>query len=322
MTRAELLYLTGSGHSGSTVLSVALGGHPAIASLGEIHRLSMSVHGADDLHRCTCGATVPECPYWQAVDDALRTKRDGEGLTALMTTDPSFLELRQVGSYLERPSRRPVIASRPNQAALVLGHRPLWRALSYVERGARVSRRAAIDSMTLFDAVAGATGAKVIVDATKNPGRLKALWFERGAREMRVLRLVRDGRAVVASRVRREGVTVDRAAKIWRQEHLKQAAALRTIPDARIRTISYEALTEQPCEVLKETCSWLGLAFEPTMLELDAGSRHIVGGNPVRFYLGGEDGFRADTRWRHELNDQDLRRFDAVAGKVNRQLGY
>lgn len=80
----RLLLIRGLGHSGTTILDLALGAHPAITGLGEAVRL-LETPAAGDAHRgpaqlrgplrferaCTCGAVAAACPVWGPVLDWL-----------------------------------------------------------------------------------------------------------------------------------------------------------------------------------------------------------------------------------------------------------
>ena len=78
--RPRLLLIRGLGHSGTTILDLALGAHPSIIGLGEAVRI-LERPQADELDRgpaqlrgslrferhCTCGALASECPVWGPV---------------------------------------------------------------------------------------------------------------------------------------------------------------------------------------------------------------------------------------------------------------
>ena len=78
--RRRLLLIRGLGHSGSTILDLALGAHPQLVGLGEAARILERPSPGDDyrgpaqLRRelrfkrsCTCGAVAAECPVWGPV---------------------------------------------------------------------------------------------------------------------------------------------------------------------------------------------------------------------------------------------------------------
>ena len=75
--KQRLLLIRGLGHSGTTILDLALGAHPQITGLGEALRL-LEKPAAKDSHRgpaqlrgalryqrhCTCGLVADACPVW------------------------------------------------------------------------------------------------------------------------------------------------------------------------------------------------------------------------------------------------------------------
>ena len=78
--KRRLLLIRGLGHSGTTILDLALGAHPQITGLGEAVRL-LEKPAAKDSHRgpaqlrgelrfkreCTCGLVADRCPVWGPV---------------------------------------------------------------------------------------------------------------------------------------------------------------------------------------------------------------------------------------------------------------
>ena len=77
MTEPGLLLIRGLGHSGSTILDLALGAHPQLIGLGEAVRVLERPHlgeehkGPQQLRgdlrferRCTCGELAGDCPVW------------------------------------------------------------------------------------------------------------------------------------------------------------------------------------------------------------------------------------------------------------------
>ncbi len=77
MTPRKLLLIRGLGHSGTTILDLALGAHPRMLGLGEAARIlrkplaGEEQKGPFQLRRelrherlCTCGVTAAQCPVW------------------------------------------------------------------------------------------------------------------------------------------------------------------------------------------------------------------------------------------------------------------
>ena len=75
--RPMLLLIRGLGHSGTTILDLALGAHPEIVGLGEAARILERPKAGEEKRgpamlrgpyrherRCTCGHVAAECPIW------------------------------------------------------------------------------------------------------------------------------------------------------------------------------------------------------------------------------------------------------------------
>ena len=62
--KIKILYITGTGRSGSTLLNRLLDLHPRIFGVGEIFHLD-AYYMHNDL--CSCGQPVRECPIWSRV---------------------------------------------------------------------------------------------------------------------------------------------------------------------------------------------------------------------------------------------------------------
>lgn len=65
----QVVYITGSNHSGTTLLDLCLGSHSKIVSLGEIAKLQQCYAGGLS---CSCGESLPSCPFWKAVERELQ----------------------------------------------------------------------------------------------------------------------------------------------------------------------------------------------------------------------------------------------------------
>jgi hypothetical protein len=96
----NLLLIRGLGHSGTTILDLALGAHPAITGLGEAIRILERPRPGEEgrgpaqlrgalryERRCTCGQLAADCPVWGPVLEWLPANEDrpiGEKLGRLV----------------------------------------------------------------------------------------------------------------------------------------------------------------------------------------------------------------------------------------------
>ena len=78
--RLRVGFLTGSGHTGSTLLALFMDTHPQIVSVGETAIKPGLRSGSEQLHRCSCGHPISECRFWQTV---FETGRSPQGVQVL-----------------------------------------------------------------------------------------------------------------------------------------------------------------------------------------------------------------------------------------------
>ena len=199
----------------------------------------------------------------------------------------------------------------------------------------------------LYEALARRTGRPIVVDSTKDVD-----WIRERAEELdrlgvphRRVFLTRDGRAVVNSRLRKEP---GRAPAVVVDEWVAQVRAVRALveerPDEAI-TVRYEELATTPEPVVRRLCDFLGVPFEPGMLDYASHPHHVLGGNtgtqsvvarargldaafaevPDRsrgYYADLDGGFRLDLRWRDELDAAARDVFERRAGSLNRAFAW
>lgn len=194
----------------------------------------------------------------------------------------------------------------------------------------------------LYLRVAAHAGARTIVDSTKRPDWISVRAAETaasGATPILIL-LIRDGRAVVNSRIRKYP---ERPAAELIDGWLTQMAASRALfdgfagPKVEVR---YEELAAEPERVMRRVCDVAGLTFDPAMLDLATGEHHPLGGNNGTQFLAtrdngqaslvqpGERGrtyyeqhgrqIRPDMRWKTELSAENAALFEQMAGAANR----
>lgn len=65
-----ILYITGRGHAGSTLLDLLISSHSEVTSVGE---LNLTPQNAGRNTECTCGAArISVCKFWLGVDSEIR----------------------------------------------------------------------------------------------------------------------------------------------------------------------------------------------------------------------------------------------------------
>ncbi len=318
----KVLYVAGSGRSGSTIVDNVLGQLEGVVSVGELRFLWERGVLGDRL--CGCGRPFSSCPFWRAV------MQDVGAVDA-----PRMVELLARGTrarhvpWLVRARRRPTeVGARLDGLADALGR--------------------------LYAAIAERAGARVIVDSSKLPPYGELLRHVPGV-EPFVVHLVRDPRATAYSWLRRKALPVgDRAlgdrplgdrpvggrpvgdgSEMQRQGAAKSAGLWtlwngvaegwwRGDPERYLR-VRYEDFVATPRPVLAKMLAMVGesaaaLPFvSPTQVEL--APTHGVAGNPSRFTTGVVT-VRADTEWRERMRVRDRVIVDAISWPLLLRHGY
>jgi hypothetical protein len=208
----------------------------------------------------------------------------------------------------------------PLEVALALGVQPALQAVRACSAGAADFVRIGENSWSVADAMATVNGTPFVIDSSKSPLRLKLLYMLRRDR-VRIVHLIRDGRAVAASAMRRRDMSASMAARIWKRDNHNLAVMLASIP-ARLKTrVHYEALCENPAGEMARIGTFLGLQFNSSMLTLGERPVHNIPGNPMLFNRNRRT-IAKDERWRRDLSDRDLAAFERAAGRLNRSFGY
>ncbi|MGH3381141.1 MAG: sulfotransferase [Actinoallomurus sp.] len=299
-----VLYITGWCRSGSTVLGNVLAEVPGVVHVGELRFLWLNgVSGQGSNSQCGCGRALTECELWAEV---LQTVRPGDRTLAEHAAD--------VVSW---------------QAACRTRH--TWRVLREPPRNPWPRTLAAT-----YRAIAGRTGANVIVDSSKFASDAALLSHLPGIRPVYV-QLIRDPRAVAWSWLQPKRYTGRRGALDstwhWTGFNLAAEAVGRSRPDASL-TLRYEDLTRHPRAAVAGVLELIGMsgADDPTgpvdlvnPVTADGtvvlGGNHTVTGNPNRFERG-PTAITEDLRWPAGLPARDRALTTALALPLMRRYGY
>ena len=298
--RIPLVYIKSASHSGSTLLALLLAKHPLVGTVGE---LSGTPHRARAGYQCSCGRELEQCSFWRNVSAAMAKR----GFRYSATTAET--DIRNAPNACARrllsPLHRGPLAEGVRDLAVWLapGCRP------YIRRNQELKA-------ALVESVVECTGKPVLVDSSKSGVQLK--YHLRNPRfAVKVIWLVRDGRGQACSTVRKAGLTVRQAAYQWRRSNEETAEIVRSLDQSQWIRVGYEALCAEPDRTLSRVWQFMGLT--PCPVQGDEQEYHVLG-NSMR--LKGAINIRADEKWRSKLSEVDLQIFDAVAGRLNRQLGY
>lgn len=304
--KTPFAFILAHSFSGSTLLSFLLGTHPEIATVGEM--FIAPSHNTDS-YPCSCGEPIERCAFWRRVSATMAAR----GIPFDVRGGDSSLTAASYGPLGSR-----VVWAEPRGPFLEGIRRAALAVLPGVRR--ELDRRIAVNRH-LAEAVLDLQNARVFVDATKRPGR--ALLLRRDPRlDLRVIHLVRDGRAVARSTLRNLGRTVEDGARSWAASARRSEDLRRSFPPERWLTVRHEDLCRDARGTLARIFGFLEVSpdFEPgDFRDVQAGDHHIIGN---RMRLSRTSGIRLDERWRTELAPDQLRAIERIAGPGLARYGY
>lgn len=303
MTR--LLYLTSSSYSGSTLFTFLVNQHPDIFTIGELEGWDYG----NEKYRCSCGELIETCPFFTNMGSVFNQ----HGLifgTRHFGTKLKLSNNDTINRYLTSSIPHLDFSLLEKARDLAVRHIP---GFSKIIKNTKQSNKLFIESALNY------SGAKVFVDATKNPYRLRMLKDIDGI-DLQVLYMVRDVRGVVASNVRKKGISIKAATLKWLREQRNILRVLDEFPDAM--RLYYEDMCIDPVATLSHIYAGMGLDNCIFSGDVRSGDHHILG-NAMRVTNVNE--IHLDERWRNELDVatvDEIKRIcrEYVSDKNNRRL--
>ncbi|WGH78715.1 sulfotransferase family protein [Jannaschia ovalis] len=295
--RNRIIYIAGYGRSGSTLLDMALGQHPDIFGSGEISAMCRHVWRENEL--CACGARIRDCTVWGPIMAAWGKSYDPEEYFALQRTiEPLLAPARIFGG----------------------GKLAAYQA----------------QTRAMFDAIRQVSGAPVILDSSKAPGRALALARDPEV-DLRVIHLVRDARAVAHAMNRAIPLDVEkgvqkkivprsplRTALRWRMYNTMVERLRRSVPrDAFVR-VRYEDFTRDTAGEMARIARAVDIDLAPIVAAIADGAKiaphHQMAGSRIR--MRGPVELRFDDGWTRKMSEAAQRTVVLAARRQLTDYGY
>jgi len=301
----KVLYIGGAGRSGSTLLDMILGNLLGFFSIGEASFFWEYLARKDIA--CGCGSELNSCDFWSTVLERLGSD-DTVDLDRMVILNKRLNRTRN----LPRLMADKFVSLPKEWGELVTGTGALYHT---------IWRLAQSD---------------VLVDASKTPSHCFLLRYVSGI-DLRILHLVRDGRAVAyawSKRRKRYHAVIGheeymphrtklQAILAWVVENAFTVRLGHTVPYYTI--MRYEDFVQNPHDELGHALRKLGFGdIDLRWLREPAPSlnpTHGVGGNPVRFSQSGIS-IVSDEQWRDNMNIITKLSLGLFAAPVLYRFGY
>lgn len=294
-------YVMAHAYSGTTLLSLLLGHHPRIATVGEMSGIAAGIEVST--YSCSCGALLVRCPLWTSVI--------AEMAALGLPFDLEDFDLRF-------RARRAPLSDRVLRAGTLgrLGEAAREVALNVLPGARRDLPRVLRRNEAFVEVVTRLLGRSHFVDISKRPGR--ALHLRRiRTFDLRVVHMVRDVRAVAYSCFKNQGMSAGEAALSWLQLQRQAERSRWYFPDNRWLLLRHEDLCAEPKPSLDALFGFIGVQPRPPADRLP--EHHVIGN---RMRLVPELEIRLDESWKTALQPGQLREIDRIAGEANRCYGY
>ena len=299
-----VLFIAGSGRSGSTLLDRLLGQLPGFVAVGELRYIWREALTAS--HLCGCGERFIDCPFWSKVGEVAFGGWDRLDVEAIIGLERSVARQRHL-PMLRAPSIWPPFERRLRAFADVMGR--------------------------LYAAIATVSGARIVVDSTKDPA-YGCLLTHIGGISPKMVHLVRDSRGVAYSWAK--ATRGNSAADALPRRFAPPVSALRWLLYNEVtdvlakRTDStrlrYEDLVEAAPAVMQNLMAFVGEDSAIVQDDVDTGTfripaDHTVVGNPIRMTRGPIE-LRKDDEWTRSMRRADRAVVLGMTWPLLRRYGY
>jgi hypothetical protein len=303
-SRIELIYITGSNYSGSTLLSFILNSHPNILSIGE---LGPAPAFETDDYRCSCGEKLIRCPFFLRVKNVLAER--GETLNLPRMNLRFFY------------SRNPLIE---RLVMLRLGSRRIENLRDFlrpvIPGYERRMREKSQNIAAFIRAALDVSGKRIFADATKSWMYIP-LFRRMDSVDLKIIHLVRDPRGYCNSARRHNGTQIAQAARRWLAEASRVEQNIRDMPPDRLLRVRYEDLCGSTNATLNKITDLLALKPFDLPLNMGALPHHIIG-NDMRSSPSRRNTIVLDEKWRKDLSKVDIHTIAKKVGANAKKYGY
>lgn len=293
--KIKIIYIMGSGRSGSTLLGILLDLHSDVVSPGEIHNVGRFRKGK---RPCSCGNNVHTCSYWSSI------MKNWQELNTHESIDQTITKAFKIENFKSSLAWFKIVFNYPFQS-------------NYFKNYLK-------GKYNFFKAIKEESGKSVVVDISKNPLRAYALSKHPNI-DLRVIHLVRDGRGVsysIMKKSNRKQKPFWRAALYWVFINRVSNFVFKKIEKSGL--IKYEDLIKNPTDTLAKISKITDVDLQTVMAKSEFNvaqeESHIMAGNILRKSKSIK--LKMDVEWQQKMQPKQLKSFRIIARKTLKKYGY
>ena len=290
-------------YSGATLLSLLLDSHPSVVCNGETFPFAQSDKRR---HLCSCGFFIDQCEFYNQTTTIKPDKdfpHNWDYRNAVI--NPRFHQNNTLNRYLTSPVR---------ESAL---RRKLIASLGISKR---LNEFVAFQQKFMQRALE-VNAAKIYIDGTKSIRRAQLFANYSGLEKIKVIHLIRDGRAFCNSFRKNRKISeakVALAAQEW-NDYINLVDKLQSdFDNIEVTTIRYEDLCREKNNTAKKLATTLNLDSEQNF-EKSNSAAHILGNRMRKNF---DFNIKEDLSWRDELSSDAIDNITSVMSKNLARFKY
>lgn len=274
----KVLYIAGPTRSGSTLLSKILGEVEGFFNAGEI--IDIWDRGLTSDGLCSCRKPMSQCDIWKKIINGSFPGKSSKDIQEMITIRDKLAH----STYL-----LPLTIISPERLGTYKNH---------IEYIAKLEK--------LYECIKSSTGAKVIIDSSKNVGYAFMLSIAHKI-DLYILHTIRDARATSYSWQRKkEGLWQTNpfeSSLVWNLRNLSTEIMVKKL-NQKVLRVYYERFVKEPEKIVNDILNFID--EESTNLpfidrnKILLNTSHSIYGNPNRFQTGKVE-IKMDNKWKREM---------------------
>jgi len=250
----KLLYIMGTGRSGTTILEILLSANDAVCSVGELTHIFQD--GFEGNNTCACGTTFKLCEFWGKVQQRLSYPP-----TRVLKYSKLFNKIDWHKGFLKT----------------------LFHSISPKNIGVYTQA-----NKDLYDACSDISGKRVIVDSSKYPARALMLNYIYGP-SLKIICLTRSPEGILNAFLKTgvEQPSKSPFAVLIYYVYVLLASRIVAMISKNVLCITFEELTGTPIQTLIKIERFTGVSTEQARQQIQGNTAfspgHIITGNRLRY---------------------------------------